>query len=150
MISFEVNGSISFLDVTLSPGNDAGKNGTTAPGNGGVSTGANIENINGAKGVPGEEGTINGFVATTKKGGNGGNNNNKKNNPGGKGGDWISKGDGKTYTNNPGTAGIRASVKIYRGNTNIPVSTQNAYDITTNSLEIAALAQEQTTLLLQK
>ena len=148
MISFKVDGSIAFLDVTLSPGKDAGKDGTTAPGNGGVSTGANIENINGINGSPGENDTINGFTTTTKKGGSGGNNNNRKNNPGGKGGDWISKGDGKTYTNNPGATGIRASVKIYRGNTNLLISEQNAQAITTNALAIAALAQKQTGILL--
>lgn len=35
-----------------------------------------------------------------------------------------------------------------RGNTNLSMAQQNAYDITDNSLEIAALAQEQTGLLL--
>ena len=39
-------------------------------------------------------------------------------------------------------------VIISRGNTNLSMAQQNAYDITDNSLEIAALAQEQTGLLL--
>ena len=41
-----------------------------------------------------------------------------------------------------------AYVVVLRGNTNLSMVQQNAYDITDNSLEIAALAQEQTGLLL--
>ena len=41
-----------------------------------------------------------------------------------------------------------AYVVVLRGNTNLSMAQQNAYDITDNSLEIAALAQEQTGLLL--
>lgn len=47
-----------------------------------------------------------------------------------------------------GGSGTSAYLKIYRGNTNIPLDVQNARDITTNALAITALAQEQTGILL--
>lgn len=47
-----------------------------------------------------------------------------------------------------GDSGTSAYLKIYRGNTNIPLDVQNARDITTNALAITALAQEQTGILL--
>ena len=56
------------------------------------------------------------------------------------------------YGGGPGgdyeTRGSAAVIKIYRGNTNIPLDVQNARDITTNALAITALAQEQTGILL--
>ena len=48
----------------------------------------------------------------------------------------------------PPSGGSSPVCIILRGNTNLSMAQQNAYDITDNSLEIAALAQEQTGLLL--
>ena len=53
-----------------------------------------------------------------------------------------------TVTEQAGT-GTSAYVVVLRGNTNIPLSTQNAQDITALMLQMSRISQEQTSLLLQ-
>lgn len=47
------------------------------------------------------------------------------------------------------SAGSSAYIVVLRGNTNIPLSTQNAQDITALMLQMSRISQEQTSLLLQ-
>ena len=148
VVSLGVNGN-----VTISHGNETATATTGGPGgNGNVGTSP--------------------FYATGGSGGSGGSasGGNIANQPGGTGGRGRSVenendtpesslwGVGATnsyagYSTSGGaghnSAGSSAYIVVLRGNTNIPLSTQNAQDITALMLQMSRISQEQTSLLLQ-
>ena len=148
VVSLGVNGN-----VTISHGNETATATTGGPGgNGNVGTSP--------------------FYATGGSGGSGGSasGGNIANQPGGTGGRGRSVenendtpesslwGVGATnsyagYSTSGGagrnSAGSSAYIVVLRGNTNIPLSTQNAQNITALMLQMSRISQEQTSLLLQ-
>lgn len=65
----------------------------------------------------------------------------------------VSNGYGGYYTtsgNGNNGVGTAAYIMVMRGNTNIPVGQANAQNITSVSLEVMRLAQEQTSILMQQ
>ena len=105
-------------------------------GRGGSATGGNIANQAGRYGTSGDS-----SISQERKGASA---------LAGKGGKNTYEGYSTTGANGSEHNYTKAFVVILRGNTNIPLDVQNARDITANALAITALAQEQTTLLLQK
>ena len=135
-ISYTVGSIVTCGSMRATSGSSGG--GRTG-GKGGSASGGNLRNVQGAAGGYGEYKSAEANREVSASGGSGGRN---EHSYGGSGGSASNGYSGK------GGSGSAPCVKIYRGNTNLSMAQQNAYDITDNSLEIAALAQEQTDLLL--
>ncbi len=135
-ISYTVGSIVTCGSMRATSGSSGGER---TGGKGGSASGGNLRNVQGAAGGYGEYESAEANREVSASGGSGGRN---EHSYGGSGGSASNGYSGK------GGSGSAPCVKIYRGNTNLSMAQQNAYDITDNSLEIAALAQEQTDLLL--
>ena len=140
-ISYTVGSTVTCEGMVATSGrNGSGRSG----GEAGTASGGNLRNVQGAKGGTGEYESKKSNFSVSASGGSGGRN---EYSYGGSGGDASGRASGGSGS--PGNTGSRPCIKIYRGNTNIPLDVQNARDITANALAITALAQEQTGILLQ-
>lgn len=139
-ISYTVGSTVMCEGMVATSGrNGSGRSG----GEAGTASGGNLRNVQGAKGGTGEYESKKSNFSVSASGGSGGRN---EYSYGGSGGGASGRASGGSGS--PGNTGSRPCIKIYRGNTNIPLDVQNARDITTNALAITALAQEQTGILL--
>ena len=110
-------------------------------GKGGSASGGNLRNVQGATGGYGEYKSAAANREVSASGGSGGKN---EHSYGGSGGSASNGYSGR------GSSGSAPCVKIYRGNTNLSLTAQNAEDITTLMLDNAELGQEVTGIMLSQ
>ena len=158
-INFQ-NGGISILPLDLKV--TSGENGTNGNalsttsakagvgGTGGTASGGNISNFNGKRGNDGKVGYArNSFDTFSALGGTAVSSTaDGETSKSGSGGGVFKSSETYGFSKTDPSSGTSEYVKIYRGNTNIPLNQLNAQNITGLMLEISQLAQEQTSMLI--
>lgn len=144
IVSLTVGGNVSIVRDGQTATATQGGNGTDGhesthgnytTGKGGSAGGASGGNIVNQSGTKGNNGRYGHSSATSS------------------GGASVSNGYGGYYTtsgNGNNGVGTAAYIMVMRGDTNIPVGQANAQNITSVSLEVMRLAQEQTSILMQQ
>lgn len=158
-INFQ-NGGISILPLDLKV--TSGENGTNGNalnttsakagvgGTGGTASGGNISNFNGKRGNDGKVGYArNSFDTFSALGGTAVSSTaDGETSKSGSGGGVFKSSETYGFSKTDPSSGTSEYVKIYRGNTNIPLNQLNAQNITGLMLEISQFAQEQTSMLI--